>query len=174
MDGEIWPSPNNTCENCTCTNGVISCFKRPCPRLGCKFPADPDPSKGECCPYCLSKWKFVVLANSLFIAKRELLTHFDCRIFPGNCSLGLNDYEHGDAKYIGCYKWECNDGTMNSTSVCPPLSCPESEQMHVADTCCKFCKGDETLLDLREVAEHCTRRQVDVYCNQADYRPNIG
>lgn len=55
MEGEIWPSPNNTCEDCTCTDGVISCYKRSCPRLDCKVPADPDLSKGECCPYCLSK-----------------------------------------------------------------------------------------------------------------------
>ena len=55
VDGEIWPSPNNTCDDCTCSDGVISCYKRSCPVPECKKPADPDQSKGECCPYCLSE-----------------------------------------------------------------------------------------------------------------------
>lgn len=82
------------------------------------------------------------------------------------------DYDHGETKFIGCLKWECNDGSMNSTSICPPLSCPESEQQHIANTCCKFCKGEEHLFDLNEVAANCTSRLVDVHCNLADYRPD--
>lgn len=55
MDGESWQSPDNACDNCSCNDGVISCSKAECPIPQCKFPADPDPSQGQCCPYCKSK-----------------------------------------------------------------------------------------------------------------------
>ena len=83
-------------------------------------------------------------------------------------------YEHGDIEVTGCYKWECNDGNMNSSSICPPLNCPESEQQHVADTCCKFCKGEEKRLDVQELRELCRKGHVEGICIHTNYEPGIG
>lgn len=55
LDGEIWASFNATCEDCTCTNGEVICKPRSCAVPNCKYPAQPDLSKGECCPTCLSE-----------------------------------------------------------------------------------------------------------------------
>lgn len=95
VEGEIWPSTDNTCEDCTCINGEISCYKRSCPKLGCKFPADPNPSNGECCPSCLSKsapWALhyvIIQHNVLSDSSRKLLLVFHWLRARGSKVFGL-------------------------------------------------------------------------------------
>ncbi|MCJ8733662.1 hypothetical protein PDJAM_G00226190 [Pangasius djambal] len=38
-DGNVFPSPNAECEECTCSRGEVSCTPRSCPRVSCPHPA---------------------------------------------------------------------------------------------------------------------------------------
>lgn len=51
-DGERW---DIGCKQCQCLGGQVTCDKRPCEPINCKYPQQPDEALGECCPKCLSK-----------------------------------------------------------------------------------------------------------------------
>lgn len=48
-DGEKWDSG---CDQCQCKEGIVKCYKKPCPEITCKNPVI---KPGECCPTCLSE-----------------------------------------------------------------------------------------------------------------------
>ncbi|XP_072164791.1 kielin/chordin-like protein [Diadema setosum] len=47
QDGETFPSPDNPCVECTCSNGQVRCEPRPCPPANCAYP-----SRDTCCAVC--------------------------------------------------------------------------------------------------------------------------
>ncbi|KAG5671894.1 hypothetical protein PVAND_002063 [Polypedilum vanderplanki] len=46
-DGEKW---EKGCDQCQCKEGIVKCYKKPCPETKCKNPVL---KEGECCPKCL-------------------------------------------------------------------------------------------------------------------------
>jgi len=56
-------------------------------------------------------------------------------------------YDHGEkVSPTQCMECNCSDGNFKcqrfDTEIkCPPLPCPPSEQISVAEECCKFCPG---------------------------------
>ncbi|KAM0736234.1 Protein kinase C-binding protein NELL1 [Formica fusca] len=111
-DGATW---EKGCQQCSCVHGNIECRPTPCAPATCKHPVIP---KGQCCPICLKQ-----------------------------CYLHGVIYDHGEkVSPKQCVECDCSDGSFTcqrfDTDVkCPPLPCPPSEQISVAEECCKFCPG---------------------------------
>lgn len=67
--------------------------------------------------------------------------------FPENCYHRETFYDHGvRTSPKACMECICEDGAMmckqkDPKIVCPPLSCPTSQQFSVSGECCKFCPG---------------------------------
>lgn len=49
-DGDVWDAG---CETCQCKEGIVKCYKKPCPVINCKNPVL---NEGECCQKCLSEF----------------------------------------------------------------------------------------------------------------------
>ncbi|XP_072749694.1 protein kinase C-binding protein NELL1 isoform X3 [Anoplolepis gracilipes] len=111
-DGATW---DKGCQQCSCVHGNIECRPMSCAPTTCKHPVIP---KGQCCPMCLKQ-----------------------------CFLHGVIYDHGEkVSPRQCVECDCFDGSFTcqkfDTDIkCPPLPCPPSEQISVAEECCKFCPG---------------------------------
>ncbi|KYN34519.1 Protein kinase C-binding protein NELL1 [Trachymyrmex septentrionalis] len=111
-DGESW---SKGCQHCSCLHGEVECKPTFCPPVTCKNPIIPE---GQCCPICLRQ-----------------------------CYLHGVIYDHGErVSPKQCVECNCYDGSFTCTRIdtdtkCPPLPCPPSEQLSVAEECCKFCPG---------------------------------
>ncbi|XP_011162676.1 protein kinase C-binding protein NELL1 isoform X2 [Solenopsis invicta] len=111
-DGKTW---EKDCEYCSCVHGEIECRPIPCTPVDCKNPVIPE---GKCCPICLKQ-----------------------------CMMHDNIYDHGvRVSPKQCVECNCYDGIFTCQKIdmdtkCPPLACPPSEQISVAEECCKFCPG---------------------------------
>ncbi|KAG9434715.1 protein kinase C-binding protein NELL1 [Apis mellifera carnica] len=96
-------------------HGEIECRPTPCAPVTCKNPVIP---QGQCCPICLKQ-----------------------------CYLHGVIYDHGEkVSPKQCVECDCFDGSFtcqrfDTETRCPPLPCPPSEQISVAEECCKFCPG---------------------------------
>ncbi|XP_076294757.1 protein kinase C-binding protein NELL1 isoform X2 [Lasioglossum baleicum] len=111
-DGATW---EKGCQQCSCVHGEIECRPTPCAPVTCKHPVLPP---GQCCPICLKQ-----------------------------CYLRGVIYDHGEkVSPKQCVECDCFDGSFtcqrfDTETRCPPLPCPPSEQISVAEECCKFCPG---------------------------------
>ncbi|CAK9811589.1 Protein kinase C-binding protein NELL1 [Anthophora plagiata] len=111
-DGATW---EKGCQQCSCVHGEIECRPTPCAPVTCKNPVVPS---GQCCPICLKQ-----------------------------CYLHGVIYDHGEkVSPKQCVECDCFDGSFtcqrfDTETRCPPLPCPPSEQISVAEECCKFCPG---------------------------------
>ncbi|XP_034181759.2 protein kinase C-binding protein NELL1 isoform X2 [Osmia lignaria lignaria] len=111
-DGATW---EKGCQQCSCVHGEIECRPTPCAAVTCKNPVIP---QGQCCPICLKQ-----------------------------CYLHGVIYDHGEkVSPKQCVECDCFDGSFtcqrfDTETRCPPLPCPPSEQISVAEECCKFCPG---------------------------------
>ncbi|CAD6230594.1 GSCOCG00006837001-RA-CDS, partial [Cotesia congregata] len=111
-DGSTW---EEGCQQCLCVHGEIECRPTPCAPVTCKHPIIP---AGKCCPVCLKE-----------------------------CLYQDTIYDHGVAIFPKpCFECKCFDGSFTCLPIdtkarCPPLPCPPSEQITVAEECCKFCPG---------------------------------
>ncbi|XP_076224433.1 protein kinase C-binding protein NELL1 isoform X3 [Nomia melanderi] len=111
-DGATW---EKGCQQCSCVHGEIACRPTPCAPVTCKHPVIP---QGQCCPICLKQ-----------------------------CYLRGVIYDHGEkVSPKHCVECDCFDGSFtcqrfDTETRCPPLPCPPSEQISVAEECCKFCPG---------------------------------
>ncbi|XP_017893222.2 LOW QUALITY PROTEIN: protein kinase C-binding protein NELL1-like [Ceratina calcarata] len=111
-DGATW---EKGCQQCSCVHGEIECRPTPCAPATCKNPVIP---QGQCCPICLKQ-----------------------------CYLHGVMYDHGEkVSPKQCVECKCFDGSFtckrfDTETRCPPLPCPPSEQISVAEECCKFCPG---------------------------------
>ncbi|XP_044017973.1 protein kinase C-binding protein NELL1-like isoform X4 [Aphidius gifuensis] len=109
-DGATW---EKGCQQCSCVHGNIKCRPTPCAPVTCKHPVT---KEGSCCPVCLKQ-----------------------------CFLHGVIHDHGvKVSPTQCVECNCNDGIFNcvrfdSETRCPELPCPPSEQISVAEECCKFC-----------------------------------
>ncbi|XP_077261781.1 protein kinase C-binding protein NELL1 isoform X2 [Temnothorax americanus] len=111
-DGATWV---RDCQHCSCVHGEIECRPTLCAPVTCKNPVI---LEGQCCPTCLKQ-----------------------------CLLHGVIYDHGErVSPKQCVECKCYDGIFTCTrfdtdTKCPPLPCPPSEQLSVAEECCKFCPG---------------------------------
>ncbi|XP_014616550.1 PREDICTED: protein kinase C-binding protein NELL1-like isoform X3 [Polistes canadensis] len=111
-DGATW---EKGCQQCSCVHGEIECRPTPCAPVPCKYPVIPP---GQCCSICLKQ-----------------------------CYLHGIIYDHGEkVSPKQCVECDCYDGSFtcqrfDTETRCPPLPCPPSEQISVAEECCKFCPG---------------------------------
>ncbi|XP_015593375.1 protein kinase C-binding protein NELL1 isoform X3 [Cephus cinctus] len=111
-DGATW---EKGCQQCSCVHGEIECRPTPCVPVTCKNPVLPE---NQCCPICLKQ-----------------------------CYIHGMISDHGEkVSPKQCVECDCNDGSFTCQRIdtktrCPPLPCPPSEQISVAEECCKFCPG---------------------------------
>ncbi|XP_043250300.1 protein kinase C-binding protein NELL1-like isoform X2 [Colletes gigas] len=126
-DGATW---NKDCQQCSCVHGEIECRPTPCAPVTCKNPVIPP---GQCCPICLKQ-----------------------------CYLLGDIYDHGvKVSPRQCVECDCFDGSFtckrfDTETKCPRLPCPPSEQISVAEECCKFCPDvDECKQQGGSEGHHC-------------------
>ncbi|XP_046142861.1 protein kinase C-binding protein NELL1-like isoform X4 [Osmia bicornis bicornis] len=126
-DGATW---EKGCQQCSCVHGEIECRPTPCAAVTCKNPVIP---QGQCCPICLKQ-----------------------------CYLHGVIYDHGEkVSPKQCVECDCFDGSFtcqrfDTETRCPPLPCPPSEQISVAEECCKFCPDiDECKQQGGSEGHHC-------------------
>ncbi|XP_076249643.1 protein kinase C-binding protein NELL1 [Calliopsis andreniformis] len=126
-DGATW---EKGCQQCSCVHGEIECRPTPCAPVTCKNPVI---LQGQCCPTCLKQ-----------------------------CYLHGVIYDHGEkVSPKQCVECDCFDGSFtcqrfDTETRCPPLPCPPSEQISVAEECCKFCPDiDECKQQGGSEGHHC-------------------
>ncbi|XP_059834465.1 protein kinase C-binding protein NELL2-like [Hypanus sabinus] len=107
------------CKNCTCKNGTVRCKRLSCPPENCPPGKAPVYVEGKCCKECQP---VCVLGNKFY----------------------YNGQRMAEWKAAGeCYLLECKDKSMLRISYprCPLLPCSPSNQISLADSCCKICRG---------------------------------
>ncbi|XP_076174173.1 protein kinase C-binding protein NELL1 isoform X4 [Ptiloglossa arizonensis] len=126
-DGATW---KKDCQQCSCVHGEIECRPTPCAPVTCKNPVI---LPGQCCPICLKQ-----------------------------CYLRGVIYDHGEkVSPKQCVECDCFDGSFtcqrfDTETKCPRLPCPPSEQISVAEECCKFCPDvDECKQQGGSEGHHC-------------------
>nr|XP_050857702.1 protein kinase C-binding protein NELL1-like isoform X4 [Vespula vulgaris] len=126
-DGATW---EKGCQQCSCVHGEIECRPTPCAPVTCKNPVIP---QEQCCPICLKQ-----------------------------CYLHGVIYDHGvKVSPKQCVECDCYDGSFtcqrfDTETRCPPLPCPPSEQISVAEECCKYCPDvDECKQQGGSEGHHC-------------------
>ncbi|XP_015593376.1 protein kinase C-binding protein NELL1 isoform X4 [Cephus cinctus] len=126
-DGATW---EKGCQQCSCVHGEIECRPTPCVPVTCKNPVLPE---NQCCPICLKQ-----------------------------CYIHGMISDHGEkVSPKQCVECDCNDGSFTCQRIdtktrCPPLPCPPSEQISVAEECCKFCPDvDECKQQGGSEGHHC-------------------
>ncbi|XP_031775988.1 protein kinase C-binding protein NELL1-like isoform X4 [Apis florea] len=136
-DGATW---EKGCQQCSCVHGEIECRPTPCAPVTCKNPVIP---QGQCCPICLKQ-----------------------------CYLHGVIYDHGEkVSPKQCVECDCFDGSFtcqrfDTETRCPPLPCPPSEQISVAEECCKFCPDiDECKQQGGSEGHHCNANTKCVNVN---------
>ncbi|XP_067687663.1 BMP-binding endothelial regulator protein-like [Haliotis asinina] len=159
-NGDIFSLKTDKCVSCSCNGGSITCTKKACPVLNCPAESVYTP-EGECCPKCKGK-----------------RTIFDLRDL---CYYARTVKRNGDTFSLSqqnCTTCTCSSGTTICTrQSCPPLDCPESEQIQSDGACCKKClpKRDCTFQEKgykhREewrpsICTHCTCDDGVTYCQR--------
>ncbi|XP_069123568.1 extracellular matrix organizing protein FRAS1-like [Argopecten irradians] len=106
------------CTDCLCLDGDVSCKSVACRRLRCKPGEVTQTLPGECCPACIPSGR--------------------------SCSYDGERYQDGSEwEPIPCAKCVCRDGQTTCYPIqCPPLVCPQDQQMERAPgSCCPRCIG---------------------------------
>ncbi|XP_071943236.1 protein kinase C-binding protein NELL2a-like [Antedon mediterranea] len=112
--GETWI---DRCDNCTCSEGKVSCGPMTCPAPNCKNPVK---EEGECCPVCK-----------------------DYCIYGGS---QYDHLERMARKGSRCIEMECLDGSMVTAATktpCPQVSCDEGDVIYRDSDCCTYCRGHD-------------------------------
>ncbi|XP_064417638.1 protein kinase C-binding protein NELL2 isoform X3 [Latimeria chalumnae] len=113
-------------------NGTIQCEKLICPALTCSPDSAPAYVDGKCCKEC------------------QFLCAFD-----GNTHL-KGERVAVTSNSGSCILYECRDRGMQhlTSSKCPILNCPESQQITLSNSCCKVCKGHDFCAERHNCSEH--------------------
>ncbi|XP_076848974.1 kielin/chordin-like protein isoform X2 [Brachyhypopomus gauderio] len=167
LNHQEFPDATDPCNQCMCTNGHVSCRRRPCYNPGCSHPLT---LPGHCCPVCDGcLLDSVVLHNGQTLPDRSdpcndctcragsvqcvrrvcppapcpnpVRGPCDCPVCEG-CHFHGRDYAEGDlftAPNADCEECKCTEGEVR----CSPKSCPSTTCHHpVADQCgCQMCEG---------------------------------
>uniref|UniRef100_A0A8B9HBU1 Si:dkey-266m15.6 n=1 Tax=Astyanax mexicanus TaxID=7994 RepID=A0A8B9HBU1_ASTMX len=93
-NNQEFPNPADRCNHCVCTNGHVTCSRKPCYNSGCSHPVT---LPGQCCPVC---------DDCLF----QGVVHTDGETFPGPNS--------------ACEECRCSRGEVRcQTKSCPRVQC---------------------------------------------------
>ncbi|XP_049339427.1 kielin/chordin-like protein isoform X2 [Astyanax mexicanus] len=93
-NNQEFPDPADRCNHCVCTNGHVTCSRKPCYNSGCSHPVT---LPGQCCPVC---------DDCLF----QGVVHTDGETFPGPNS--------------ACEECRCSRGEVRcQTKSCPRVQC---------------------------------------------------
>ncbi|KAF8785302.1 Kielin/chordin-like protein like [Argiope bruennichi] len=100
QEGEVWLSPENECNICTCKDSMVQCRRADCPATHCQHPAAPF---GVCCPEC----------------EHCEFTH---RLYRNG-----QEFTHEEDP---CQVCRCENGTVScDTILCDPLPCMHPEEL---------------------------------------------
>ncbi|KAI0208752.1 Kielin/chordin-like protein [Lamellibrachia satsuma] len=145
---EIFFSPDNVCEECTCVEGFVTCHPRPCYDVPCLHPAK---NPGECCPSCLNCF----YAGAL---------HEDKLRFVSTAN--------------PCVTCMCEAGTVTcERNVCPPPACSHPAEGDCCPTCdlCLYSsqryRDGQHFLNILDVCEECACRHGNVTCWKRECSP---
>ncbi|KAL8564312.1 hypothetical protein ACOMHN_004369 [Nucella lapillus] len=119
-EGATFTLPSDSCTQCVCKNGGLSCSKTSCPVLNCPKSVIYQP-KGQCCPQC-----------------KGMRRIFDV---PTRCYFAKQIYRRGQIfQPDSCTRCSCASGTSVCSRVtCPPVDCPPEERVMSEDSCCHTC-----------------------------------
>ncbi|XP_061085891.1 protein kinase C-binding protein NELL2 [Conger conger] len=136
------------CRNCTCANGTVLCETMSCPQPHCPPGTAPAYVRGACCKEC------------------QPVCLFSGRVFVEGERKAMRDSSGR------CLLFECRGKTMRrlKDSPCPELNCPESEQVALADRCCRVCRGHDFCSEGSVCEEHsdCVSQEAGAYCSCRD------
>ncbi|XP_077997896.1 BMP-binding endothelial regulator protein-like [Glandiceps talaboti] len=131
-EGEIFPSPDDPCIECTCENGSVRCEKRACPVLSCPESQQETPP-GGCCPACAARRRVFDLANRCLFRNSLYL---DAKSFVEDA----------------CTSCLCLDATVICRrETCPILDCDDYD--YVQGECCPKCRQHTCSFEDKEYVE---------------------
>ncbi|KAL1257116.1 hypothetical protein QQF64_012661 [Cirrhinus molitorella] len=176
--------PNDRCQLCSCTNGVVSCHRRPCPSAVC-----PHPVIQECCRTCdgcmyegqeyqngqefpdpVDRCGHCVCRNGHVTCNKGLCQNPGCsnpHTRPNQCCPACDGCLYhgrdcGNGERFPDPNNQCQDcSCLNGSVSCTPVSCPEApcrRPVRPPGECCPTCIG---------ICEHLGQ----VYENGATFSP---
>ncbi|XP_068507212.1 kielin/chordin-like protein isoform X1 [Syngnathus scovelli] len=170
VDGQAFPNPTSTCEECICSSGTVDCQQAQCPRPRCNAPLVGGCCRNDCngCSYAGKEYpngqQFAhptdscrtcncINGNVQCLMKR--CPHLSCpnpQVLPGeccpqcpapplNCELDVQTYRHSERFYSPSDRCQlCS--CDNGTVHCQRKPCPFASCSHpVTRDCCRTCQG---------------------------------
>lgn len=127
------------CKKCTCLNGTVQCETQICPVTSCPDNAAPAFIHGKCCKEC----------QPVCVYQGQL--YFDGEREAVYSSAGM------------CVLFHCKDNKMQraETEICPSITCPQSHQVSLRNSCCKVCKGHDFCSEGHNCMEYSVCKNLD-------------
>eukprot|EP00058_Branchiostoma_floridae_P014451 XP_002599939.1 hypothetical protein BRAFLDRAFT_74063 [Branchiostoma floridae] len=158
-DGERFTNPGDTCQDCVCRRGQVTCNRMPCPSVTCPYPV-----RGECCQSC----------NGCFYSSRGYTNGQEFTDPVDKCSNCICQNGYVQCAPVACPPSSCPYPEKNDDQCCPVCrGCEYDNRLYTsgqtfADTRdpCRECTCVETVAALRVKAGN-------VNCQQR-YCPNPG
>ena len=164
-DGETRVDPDNTCRECTCQGGFLTCHKKTCPVLSCREDLQKTFS-GECCPVCsrqslIKPNKKSCLWRNKFYSPGDKLPSDTCStctcsdsLTPScdiTCAAGERQtcehqgikYGHGETWFRDtCTTCSCRLGRVKCEAATCPTCPPGTSPVSQPGKCCPACSSN--------------------------------
>ncbi|XP_052814283.1 BMP-binding endothelial regulator protein-like [Mya arenaria] len=120
-DGDRFNLTTDSCVQCSCKAGSVSCEQMSCPVLNCPKAAIYTVPE-DCCPRCKGQRNIYNLPGGRCFYQKKIYS--DGRLFKPDT----------------CTKCQCKNGTsLCERETCPHLSCAKEQRLSVPGSCCQAC-----------------------------------
>ncbi|GIY58000.1 hypothetical protein CDAR_284731 [Caerostris darwini] len=181
----VFPDPNDSCQECVCQNGNVTCKSKQCPTPNCEHP-----SKDGCCPICRDcLYKNEHIPNGQTISSDDVDECDICICHNGDveckpkscptahcsspvikdccpsCDVGCfyNNKNYKPGEKISNLQDPCEDCTCEDGNIrCKPVQCPETNCSNpmLVDcclTCNSGCMFEDTFYEIGSLIEYPNR-----------------
>uniref|UniRef100_A0AAY5ENI4 Uncharacterized protein n=1 Tax=Electrophorus electricus TaxID=8005 RepID=A0AAY5ENI4_ELEEL len=161
LNGQEFPDATDPCNQCVCTNGHVTCHRKPCYNPGCSHPVT---VPGHCCPVCEGKrythmqtftsqsdpcQQCVCMQGSVSCTP-EICPPLSCHnavVSPRRCCATCRGCMNNGIEHQEGSKWFDPHGPcmscmcVNGVTTCSEIQCLSTclDQMTVPGECCPLC-----------------------------------
>ncbi|XP_078582340.1 kielin/chordin-like protein isoform X1 [Branchiostoma floridae x Branchiostoma japonicum] len=149
-DGERFTNPGDTCQDCVCRRGQVTCNRMPCPSVTCPYPV-----RGECCQSC----------NGCFYSSRGYTNGQEFTDPVDKCSNCICQNGYVQCAPVACPPSSCPYPEKNDDQCCPVCrGCEYDNHLYTSG---------QTFADTRDPCRECTCVSGDVRCVKKTCPPSF-